>query len=97
MGKDRLKQIRRESDPTTENEQLEVHHWNGLNCQGGEDIYPLTRAEHAYAHYLDLESDVPENKPIHRWSISEIIKRMFNHELKELNEMVEVRSSRRRR
>jgi hypothetical protein len=92
---DRLKSLRRNFDPSISDCYLEIHHIEPHYRGGNGEItnmYPLTRPEHALAHYLEAKlADNREDRNANNWAVRKIVKRMEKEELKEFNHMLERR------
>jgi len=85
----RVKEIRRESDPSTKGKRLEAHHIDSVH-EGGrttlENLYGLTLAEHASVHRLLAQMGKDERA--NWWATSKIVQRMTPDELAEFNDML---------
>lgn len=88
----RLKEIRRETDPTTINAPLENHHYMELKCRNGTEVFPLTKPEHCLSHLIDAQRGIESE--VNYWAVQKIIQRMEPQELDEFNQMI---SNRRKR
>ena len=88
----RLKQIRRETDLNIGARRLENHHWDGLKCNGGTEVYPLLLSEHAFCHWIDAMNG--DNSDANFWSARKVAERMTPEEGVEFNHMLEVRQRR---
>lgn len=86
----RVKQIRRETDPTTINQRLEAHHIDPLyEKPEQEKLIGLTLPEHAQVHRLMANNG--ENPDGNFWATEQIVRRMTNTELENFNTMLKPR------
>lgn len=89
-GKERVKQIRVETDPAVIGRRLEAHHIDPLyERPEKEKLIGLTLPEHAQIHRLMANNG--ENPDGNFWATKEIVKRMTYQELNEFNRMINVR------
>lgn len=95
---DRVKQIRRDSDPTTLNKRLESHHLTLVHFGGRttlSNLFALTVPEHAMIHWIMANNN--EDKEANSWATRQIIVRMTAPELKDFNKMIVKRQKRLRK
>jgi len=102
MPRERVKQLRKETDPSTSTKRLEAHHLDQRH-NGGEDrvdnLFGLTLDEHAMAHHV--ESEIHARNQDHRearcnrGAVNLILKRMSPDEKRSFSNMVNTRLRRR--
>ena len=95
---DRVKQIRRDSDPTTLNKRLESHHLTLVHFGGRTDLtnlFALTVPEHAMIHWMMANNG--EDKEANSWATKQIVHRMTDLELRDFNKMIVKRQKRLRK
>ena len=93
-NRERVKDIRRESDTTVGDRRLESHHLFQKHNGGGEEIdnlFGLLVSEHAIIHKREAElATSTGEKRANWWSVNIILSRMTPEEKKEFFEMNDV-------
>jgi len=96
----RVKELRRQSDPSTRGVKLDDHHITPRFLGGNGDMennFALTLPEHALVHLLEARiAKNPEERRIHSYSVGKIVQRMGYDELEEFNSMQSAVTIRRR-
>lgn len=101
--KDRVKQIRVETDPLViSTSELEAHHCNEQAHNGGrislDNMFGELPHEHAFSHYIEAEVTIdPLEKKKNYWSVSAILRRCNHEQTVEYIEMVNTRRKRQSR